>query len=304
MSVRGQALRWLLLLLTPGLLAPARAETAVAGLAIAGTSARLQGGLGGELQIAALSGLGLRWRLETESDGPGLRLLGTAEGVALRVAASPATDGQGWTWRIVEGTADVARLLPVLKTAAGAAAGDWQAGGQVVLSGEGRWSTAAAAEGLSGEVRLTLREGWASSAVLGVEIAGIEADLASREPATLAMAAGQSLRVARISTASVVAEKLRVDFGLTDGRRVEVAGAEVAVLGGTMRVKPFSFALAAPSAEASADVEGLALSELAKLMPEALSGAQGKLNGRLKLSWNGDAGLSITRALPLRPITM
>lgn len=268
----------------------------------AGLAERLQGGLGGGLEVAALPGLGLRWRVEAGAGGsPGFLLKADATGVVLRIEAVPAAGGAGeWRWRIVEGAVDVPALWPVVKSALGAKAGDWLAGGKAVLSGGGVWTPAG---GLAGAVRLELREGWARSDELAVELSGIEGDLQSDELAAGVLPPGQSLRVARITAGAVTAERLEFRFGITAARVLELAFAELDVLGGKARIKPFSLPLNSTEAVAGAEIEGLALSELAKLMPNAVSGARGKLSGQVKVLWDvksgvriNDGGLAIVRS--------
>ena len=280
----GWGLAWLVITLAPAAVSAAAGAPAGASLA-----ARVQGALGGEVQVAALPGLGLRWHLDAGAAGPGLGLRAEAAGVRLRVEAEPAPAGE-WRWRIAEGAVDLPAFWPVLKAKLGPPAGDWLVGGQVVLSGSGVWSPTG---GLGGSVQLAWREGWARSAELGVELSGIEAALASDALATGVLPPGQSLRVARLTAGAVTAERLEFRFGLTAARVLELAWAELDVLGGKARLKPLALPLNATQVKAGVEIEGLALSELAGLMPTAVSAARGKLNGRVQLLWDGAAGLRI-----------
>ena len=111
---------------------------AVAALAAPGMAGRMEGGVGGELQIEALPALGLRWRMELGGPEGGLRLAADAPGVTMRLDAVPSSAGN-WRWRIAKGAVDLAELWPVLKPALGKDAGDWVVEGKAVISGEGVW---------------------------------------------------------------------------------------------------------------------------------------------------------------------
>ncbi|MEY4488894.1 MAG: hypothetical protein RIQ79_1402 [Verrucomicrobiota bacterium] len=254
-----------------------------------GIEKRLSGKFGGELNLAALSGLGLRWHAEL-GDGPS-RLNFSAEttGLTLRLEAAPTSDG-GLHWHITQGAGELSELWPVLKTTLGKAAGDWVAGGKIEISGEGDWSPST---GPVGVVRFALRDGWARSDELAVELSGIMADVQSVDFKDGTLALGQSLHVAKITAAGVLAERLEVRFSLAKGWVFELASADLDVLGGKARINPFSFPLSAKSAEADAVVEGISLAELSSMLPSALSGAQGKLGGRLNLRWDIQGGLQI-----------
>ena len=139
MTALFRRLRWGLAWLAAALSPVAGSAASDASASGAALVARLQGGLGGELQVAALPGLGLRWRLEAGTAGQGLCVTADAAGVRLRVEAVPAPSGE-WRWRIAEGVVDLPALWPVLKSRLGPQAGDWEVGGKAVLTGGGAWT--------------------------------------------------------------------------------------------------------------------------------------------------------------------
>lgn len=274
-----------------------------AALFVAGTHARadvgeptLNGEAAGRLQIDALPDLGLEWRIATTGGGWSLRAL--RPGVELEVALRPDGTG-GWRWKITRGALDVAELWPAARERLGEAAAGWSASGRVELAGEGVWS----AEGTTGELRAALRDGWARSDALQVEASGVELDLRTNEPGVFALPQGQALRVARVSAGGVETKNVRVVFGVNQGRRVDVTVADAEVLGGLVRLRPFAFSAAEPAVSAAAEVAGVSLAEVAKLLPWAVSAAEGRLRGRVRLDWDAarglkiaDGGLSIARA--------
>lgn len=247
------------------------------------------GEVGGDVRIAALGEAGLAWKFLIEREG--LVLAGRGPGIALEVLASPAAGGAGeWSWRVRRGKVDLAEAWPALRGVAGEAAAGWSASGEIVLAGSGTWS---AAEGPRGEVRASLREGWARSDELDVELRGIELDAATTDLATGVLSAGQVLRVGGVKAAGAEVRDIAAEFGLTAERVLDVARVEAGFLGGRVRLKPFRVPLGAPSLAAAAEVEALDLAELAKLMPWAVAAASGRLRGRVELAWDETKGLRV-----------
>ncbi|MEO0055055.1 MAG: hypothetical protein RLZZ50_1002, partial [Verrucomicrobiota bacterium] len=257
----------------------------------------LSGEMAGQLRSDALPDLGLGWKITSTVDGFSISAL--RPGAEIEVALRPGQAG-AWRWRVSRGSLDVAELWPLARARLGAAAEGWSASGRMELAGEGEWSSSA---GMRGELRVALREGWARSEALQVEASAVEFDLRTSEPGLIALPAGQILRLGRVSAGGVEAKNVRVEFGVTEARRVEVAGAEAEVLGGRVRLRPFAFSPAAPAVSAAAEVAGVSLAEVAKLLPWAVSAAEGRLRGRVRLDWDAsrgfriaDGGLSIARA--------
>jgi len=249
----------------------------------------LRGEIAGAVKIADLPDLGLAWRA-TLADG-GVALAATRPGADLLVELRPAgDDAGGWRWTILRGSLDLTELWPLAREKLGPAAEGWSASGRIELAGGGTWSDES---GPVGEVRLALREGWARSDELDVELNGVEFDAITTELGTGTLPARQVLRVGKISAAGAELEGLRVVFGLDAGQVLEVVGGEVAFLGGVVRLRPFRMPLARPAVDAAADVEALRLDEAARLLPWLIQSAQGRLHGRVELAWNTEKGLRV-----------
>ncbi len=267
---------WLMVVLLVGGAGSARAE-----------ALPWRGAVAGELRMEALGELGLKW--EVAITGTNLVLTGRAPGLAIVVEAKPGADGV-WAWRIEQGTADLAELWPVLRRLAGEAATGWSASGHLSFSGAGSWSAEA---GPAGEVRVALREGWARSDVLDVEMSGIELDGVTSDFTGQTLAQGQQLRIGKVVKAGAEARELLVEFGLKPGLNLSVARASASLLGGGIKMKPFQVALTKPRVNAAADVTGVQLAELARLMPWAVAAAEGKLRGRIEIGWDEQKGLRV-----------
>ncbi len=279
-------------------LRPGRALAALAvacgfaGLSLADDAATpgvwpMRGDAGGELRIEALEELGLKWRLEARPGGIILR--GDRPGLELAVALRPGAGG-AWTWEILRGECDLGELWPVFRGAAGEAASAWSASGRAELSGEGLWTEA---EGPSGELRLALRQGWARSDELEVELDGVELDAATRELRSGTMPATQVLRVGKVAAAGAELGAVELRFGLAPGGVLEVVGGGADFLGGRVNLRPFRMPLAQPGLTAAAEVEAMQLEEAAKLAPWLLQAAQGLLSGRVEMAWDPARGLRV-----------
>lgn len=246
-----------------------------------------RGGVAGEVRVEALAELGLKWELAIQ--GAGLVLQGTAPGLSVAVAVEPAANG-AWAWRIERGEGDLAELWPRVRPLVGEAAAGWSASGRLSFSGAGTWS---AETGPVGELRVALREGWARSDALDMEVSGIELDGVTQDFTGQTLAAGQQLRIAKVVKAGAEAREIRVQFGLAKNLVLAVAQAEAKLLGGAIKLRPFQVALLKPQLNAAADVSGVQLAELARLMPWAVAAAEGKLRGRIELGWDEQKGLRV-----------
>lgn len=247
----------------------------------------LHGALAGEVELQVLPELGLVWRLE--ADAAGLALQASRPGVEMRVRLRLAAEG-AWRWEIERGRLDLAELWPLLRERLGEQASGWSASGRVELAGDGTWSPEA---GTAGELRLALREGWARSDELEAELSGLELDVATRDLAGGTLPAGQTLRVGKVAMAGAELAEVRVEFGVAGDQILTVAKGDAAFLGGRVRMRPFTVSLLDPAVTAAADVDALQLSEAARLLPWLLQTAQGRLRGRVELSWDSAKGLRV-----------
>ena len=245
------------------------------------------GDLSGGVKIDALPELGLDWRVSAGADG---LLLSTKRAGVDVVVELQATDGGAWRWSIKRAQLDLAELWPLLREKFGASAAGWSASGRVELAGEGALSTES---GPVGELRLALREGWARSDELDVELSGLELDAATRDLTGGSLEEGQTLRVAKIAAAGAEVTALKVGFGLDTAHVLRVSAVEADVLGGSVKLPPFSVPLDKPALDAAADLSALRLDEAARLMPWLVQSAQGFLRGRVEMGWSGQGGLRV-----------
>lgn len=248
----------------------------------------LNGELTGELNLAGLPAPGLRWAMMLAADG--LELRTHRPGVDVVIQLTPETGSAAWRWTIRRGALDLGELWPELRVHAGPEAVGWSASGRMELAGTGHWCPQ---EGPTGELRLVLREGWARSEALGIELSGIEADLSTTTRMGASLPAGQILRVARATGGDLELKDFSLKFGVTSNGVVEVSGGGATLLGGRVTLRPFMVPLGAPALNAAADVEAVQLAEVARLMPWLLQTAQGRLRGRVHLVWDELKGLRL-----------
>ncbi len=212
--------------------------------------------------------------------------------IAIRAALDPAL--RNGTWRIESGFVDLGAWWAAIRAQAGLdqTLGNWSARGRAVLTGEGTLTDGKP----HGRVMLRIEDGAFFNYTDDVEIEGISLTAVCEDLQTFALADGQRLSIERISAVGVNAKNLHVELGLTSDRRVHVRRAEITALDGLMRIKPFDVSLADLSqlnVTTTAEVEGISLSEIVPMVPGALSEAQGRLSGRLTLSWSSASGLHV-----------
>lgn len=269
-----------LLLLAGPLLAPA------AGLP------PLHGDLSGRLNLRQLpSAPPLAWHVQTEPSPPGLRGGATisAPGLDLRLDLR-ATRSGAVHWRVTEGAIDLGTWwphlagLPALK---GAVPADLNLTGTLAVTGEGDWTDAGLTGGLavkiSGATAGSVAQDWSVPDVdLAAEVALAPDGVWLRSVQVKAPAA----TVGGVSLA-------RIALAATGDRsnRLRVTDASVAAFGGDIRLQPFGVDLTHPAVVATAELANVALSDLAALMPQALSEAQGRVSGTVSVRWNADLGV-------------
>jgi len=115
-----------------------------------------------------------------------------------------------------------------------------------------------------------------------------------------------SLRAAELPLPELELSDLAVEAEIELPRNVaRVRVAEFTALGGRVSLRPFEIDLGnaeAVSVAATAELHGLALDQLAALVPEAVREASGRVSGEVRLSWSAATGLQIgSGALRIEP---
>lgn len=240
------------------------------------------------LQWRSLAGAPpVAWRVQlTPPDrGEAGRATATLQAPGFNLRAEGTAAGR---WQVTAGTVDLASWTrPLLAAGAITAPADLAIEGTLQLAGEGEWTN----DGATGRLRVTLDNGKASSAEQGWEAAGISltanVDLA---PGGSLKIESMVLRVSSVQAAGITGRDLVVELTGAVPGELSVRRAEIAVLGGTVRIRPFAVDPARLEIRATAELAGIALGEVADLVPTALAAAQGRMDGRIEIAWSQATG--------------
>lgn len=250
--------------------------------------------LSGVLRLDALGDSpALSWRaqLQPAADGsPRLALEITARGLVLHAHATlPPIGAASGTWRLADGSLDLAVWLPVALARAGAAAvpADLAATGALRLAGEGSWRD----QEVSGTLTAAIENATAGSVAQNWSASGltVSADVALAK--NLPVARTLRLGIDRFVVAGLTVRRIAADAVGVAGGKLDVRRVEVEMLGGRVALSPFTLDPAAPAIDTTADVVGVALGDLATLLPEALTAATGQIAGRISVRWNAQVGV-------------
>lgn len=269
----------------------------------------LRGDMSGQLSLPKITGFPpLAWRLAAQPTVPNslaITATGTAPGLSLYVELTPAVGPAAGTWRLVRAEIDGATWWRLAAEQAGPGAKslplDFEFTGAVTVDGSGTWR----GSDFAGSLHLAVSAATARSAAQNWNAAGLTLD------AVLALSPGRptlravQLRVATVQFAGIGAQNLVLTAEGSEGGRLAVTRAELAAFGGRIALTPFTLDPAAPAIASTAAFSGVALGELAALMPQALKEARGQVAGRVAVNWNiatgfgpGDGALSVTPAEP------
>jgi hypothetical protein len=271
---------------------------------VAGMSAGLPplaGEISGRLELRKFAGAApLDWRLtlvppDATMAASRMRLTLAAPGLAAQLEVRADTGD----WRVVEGTIDLAVWLRPLAVAleAGLPA-DLECAGTAKITGEGVWS-----EGrLHGELAFALNDGrvqrgeWQAAPV----VLSASLNLTDGEPALQSA----QVRVGEVAGLGLVLSEVELSVVGAGGHRIRVERVTGRMLGGRVTLAPFNFDPAAPAVLSRMELEGLDLAQLRHLLPEALSEASGRVDGRVALDWSLARGVRTGRGeLSVRPGT-
>jgi hypothetical protein len=236
----------------------------------------------------------LAWRVQARpeaSAGIAVELTATAPGLALKLEAIPPAGDAVGSWRVVSGTVDVASWWRVAasQVKASAVPPDLELGGNLEVTGAGTWRGTE----FTGTISATLTAGTARSVAQKWEASGVTlASIVELGHGRVALCSAQ-LRAETAQAAGLTAQKLIIEAVAVDGGRLAVRRAQLETLGGRITLTPFALDPAAPAMQTTAEVSGVALDQLAALLPQSLSEAHGRAEGQIALGWSAAGGLSV-----------
>jgi hypothetical protein len=254
----------------------------------------LQGELTGRLALRGFAGApGLDWRLQAQPLADGrtrAQVRVTAPGLSAELELTVSADAKTVAWQLKQGQLDLSVWWRPLAARAGLGGGlpeDLAIAGAVNLRGAGQWSDA----GVAGTIEIdaagtglgSTAQNWSVPAcTLGARVELTPAGLVWR---------ALRLRAPKATVAGLALTDMAVEATGDAPQRMKVTRAGVAVLGGTVTLHPVALDWAHPPLDAMVELHDLALHELAAFVPEALSGAQGRMNGQVELQWSAAEGL-------------
>ncbi len=253
----------------------------------------LVGGLSGDFRAKALSGAPpIQWRVDAGSESAeenSFTLNAHAPGLDFQLSVVLPRAGSPGSWRILEGHLNTSEWWAILIDSGLMAEmpQDLRLTGELQFAGKGTMINSHAL----GSVTAKLRGGSISSATQdwSVPRMDLEATLNLEEAGPLIKSF--RLTAPRAEVQGFILEDLEVSAVGENVHDLRVETATVSLFGGRVGVRPFAFDLKHPEILATADLEGVLLSELAALIPESLSAAQGRLSGSLEIGWSAEHGL-------------
>ncbi len=244
----------------------------------------------------------LRWTIETRAGGPlSTRIEGSAHVVAEGLEGTAqvifdAASGES-VWREGALRVDLARWVPSLLTAARLAPlpPGVAVTGSLTATTAGGWTR----DGLTGRADLQIR-GSLERTAPPLRVDGIALSVTLPDLQNLAASPQQHARFDRAKVGDVVAEQGEIRFRMRSLQEVAIEGADLQLLGGRVALAPFSARIEpdglAPL-ETTVTLEGLALAEAIKLLPQAVTAATGLIAGSVDVQWSRAESVTIGRGL-------
>ena len=197
-------------------------------------------------------------------------------------------------WEFDRATVDLTVWARALATRAAPTAkiGDLSLKGLLAISSHGQLRN-----GLpSGSAQLALQGATLDSRTNALRVDGISFDLKIDDLDLLTSAPAQKLSFADAEYSGVRAKVGTVHFQLCSPKEIRIERAEMKMFDGTIIVDPFSVPIidgTIGAFDANVRVSGVALGEIALLLPETLAEARGRLSGEIILRWTPQMGFNL-----------
>ncbi|MCF7688423.1 MAG: YdbH domain-containing protein [Cephaloticoccus sp.] len=251
----------------------------------------LQGDVAGQLTLRGFGQVPpLDWRILAQPGSPGENLFqvdvtapGLSVGFELQV-----TDNELISWRIIRGEVDIGRWWRPLSRRAGMTGipEDMSMTGLVQMSGAGTIRGTA----VNGRVTVDLHHGTVGSMKQNWTLSGLDVNTQLELGPEGPLVRQQHLRANEAEALGIKLHNLVLDaIGETEGR-LTIQNARIDVLGGQVKLRPFSLDPAKLDIDTVAELNGVALGALADYIPQALSEASGQINGWVAVGWNAKTG--------------
>ncbi len=215
------------------------------------------------------------------ADLPGI----STDGLSLDYAE--ASEQVGWNW-----TAILSRTTMKDSPIAGlfdSSLKSIRLGGEISAAFEGGFADR---ENWQGKGRVLLKGVRSSAAEGKLELDGLNGSIRFRTIHPLATEAGQLLRVSRLEAGGFVASGIQCLFELSEGGAIRVSSFQADVFGGRIRAEAFTYQPVQPDVRITLHLERVQLAELQKQIKDFPGTMEGRVNGVLRLTWDGrDVGV-------------
>lgn len=231
----------------------------------------------------------LHWEFKAVTTVDQLRIVEfTLSGPADRFSVEARLDAKGQgTWRVPDSELELGPWFAALTSPWAGFLSGITLSGRLAFSGKGRRD----GENLTGRVSFSLKQGRFNDSTHKLTLEGVDLVLVIEDLAANRTAPLQMLSWTGGSYDPVTFGPGRVVFAV-DGEQVRVSEASVALLGGTLDLGEFVFALNHPEVTVDARVVGIEVAQLLPLLPPVLAEARGRVDGAVRIKRDA-SGLQI-----------
>lgn len=205
-------------------------------------------------------------------------LLAEAEGFRLAGNGSLLRAGQELDFQVHSAELDLANWSPQVQRLVSLPGGPWELGGRLTGVAEGKVT----AKRFAATARVTLHGASMRSAARDIAAEGAEADLEFSDLWKLRTSSGR-LRLAELRFGRLSLREVEADFGLWNGRQINLAHAAAKALGGRVEAESFGYLLGQDGLDFRLNCSGLQTPDLLALLKPSAPRLSGRLEGSLAL---------------------
>ncbi len=215
-------------------------------------------------------------------------LVAEAEGFRLAGSGTLLRAGQELDFQVHSAELDLASWSPQIQRLVPLPGGPWKLAGRLTGVAEGKVT----AKRFAATARVSLRDGSMRVGSRDIAATGAEADLEFSDLWKLRTSAGR-LRVAQLRAGRLLFDGLEADFGLWNGKQINVSRATASALGGRVEVLPFSYQLGQSALELELKAADLQIPQLLELTPKVTPRLGGRAAGVLAIRIH-ESGVQLT----------